>query len=441
MPESSYRPPAIQGPSNGYSGHQGSSSAYFSAMPESSYRPPAIQGSSGGYSGHRDQTSGQQITVPRGCFECGDLSHLIFLDIPPESLGTHVYVSTHVDDFVVVDQIYRSCVVTFCGYETRADLLLLDMTDFKVILGMDWLSPYHSILDCHAKTVTLAMPELPRLEWKGSSVSTYSRVISFMKARHMVEKGCFAYLAYVRDTTAESLTIDSVPVVWELADVFPSDLPGMPPDRDIDFSPFTRLTQKGAQFRWSEDCEASFQKLKTALTTTSVLVLPSSSGMYTVYCDASRIGLGCVLMQEGRVITYASRQLKIYERNYPVHDLELAAIVHALKIWRHYLYGVSCEVKYEHQRPGGLLQQMTIPEWKSERITMDFVVGLPQTLRRFDAVWVIVDRLTKSAHFIPMMTTYTSERLAQIYIQEIVRLHGIPISIILDRGPRFTSHF
>ena len=103
---------------------------------------------------------------------------------------------------------------------------------------------------------------------------------------------------------------------------------------------------------------------------------------------------------------------------------------------------LNCQqVKYEHQRPGGLLQQMTIPKWKWERITMDFVVGLPRTLRKFDAVWVIVDRLTKSAHFIPIVTTYTSERLAQIYIQEIVRLHGVPISIISDRGPQFTSHF
>ncbi|XP_070010032.1 uncharacterized protein [Nicotiana sylvestris] len=100
---------------------------------------------------------------------------------------------------------------------------------------MDWLSPYHVVLDCHAKNVTLAMPGLPRLEWKGSTVDTSSRVISFLKARHMVEKGCLAYLAYVRDTTAESPMIDSVPVVREFVDVFPSNLPDMPSDRDIDF--------------------------------------------------------------------------------------------------------------------------------------------------------------------------------------------------------------
>ncbi|XP_070001884.1 uncharacterized protein [Nicotiana sylvestris] len=101
-----------------------------------------------------------------------------FLDIPCESLGTPIYVSTPVGDYMVVDRIYRSCVVTFCGFETRTDLMLLDMIDFEVILGMDWLSPYHVILDCHAKIVTLAMPELSRLEWKGSSVSASSQIIS-----------------------------------------------------------------------------------------------------------------------------------------------------------------------------------------------------------------------------------------------------------------------
>ncbi|XP_070038241.1 uncharacterized protein [Nicotiana tomentosiformis] len=99
---------------------------------------------------------------------------------------------------------------------------------------MDWLSPYHAILDLHAKTITLAIPALPGLEWNGSSVSTSNQVISFLKARHMVEKGCLAYLAYVWDTTAKTPAVDSVLVVQEFSDIFHSDLPGMPPDRDID---------------------------------------------------------------------------------------------------------------------------------------------------------------------------------------------------------------
>ncbi|XP_070024966.1 uncharacterized protein [Nicotiana sylvestris] len=87
-------------------------------------------------------------------------------------------------------------------------------------------------------------------------------------------------------------------------------------------------------------------------------------------------------------------------------------------------------VKYEHQRPGGLLQKIEIPEWKWKRITIDFVVGFPQTRRKFDEVWVIVDGLTKSAHFIPMVVSYYSEQLAEIYIREIVHLHGINCSLV-----------
>ncbi|XP_070057325.1 uncharacterized protein [Nicotiana tomentosiformis] len=272
----------------------------------------------------------------------------------------------------------------------------------------------------------------------------------------------------------------------------------------------TTLTQKGAPFRLSEECKESFQKLKTALTTASVLVLPMGLESY-MYCDTSRIGLRAVLMQDGSVIVYASRQLKVHEKNYPIHDLELADIVHALKIWRHFLYSVPCEkdnvvadalcqkaeslgslaylpaverplaldvqalanqfqspigfwiawflsllymiasesinmtthicaslrTLYNTVMPMRLLSEMTrleILEWKWERVTMDFIVGLPRTRKKFDGVWVIVDRLTKSAHFIPVLTTYSLEQLAQVYIREIVRLYGMPVSIISDRG-------
>ena len=98
------------------------------------------------------------------------------------------------------------------------------------------------------------------------------------------------------------------------------------------------------RFSWSDRCEASFQELKQRLITAPVLSLPRENGKFVVYCDASKMGLGCVLMQEGRVIAYASRQLKEYEQRYPTHDLELAAVVFALKIWRHYLYGEKCEI-------------------------------------------------------------------------------------------------
>ena len=114
-------------------------------------------------------------------------------------------------------------------------------------------------------------------------------------------------------------------------------------------APLTKLTQKKAKFEWSSKCEESFQKLKTLLTSAPVLTLPEGPDGFVVYCDASRVGLGCVLMQHGKVVAYASRQLKVHEKNYPAHDLELAAVVFALKIWRHYLYGVHVDVFTDHK--------------------------------------------------------------------------------------------
>ncbi|KAA3460485.1 DNA/RNA polymerases superfamily protein [Gossypium australe] len=390
-------------------------------------------------------------------------------------------------------------------------------------------------------------------------------------------------------------------------------------------APMTKLLRKEVPFVWTEKQQESFDKLKKILTEAPVLIQPEAGKEYTVYCDASHTGLGCVLMQEGRVVAYASRQLRPHEVNYPTHDLELAAVVFALKIWRHYLYGersivytdhkslkylmtqkdlnlrqrrwvellkdydcsieyhpgkanvvadalsrkvvsdlralvahlslyddgsilaelqvkptwveqirekqledevlsarrlqvqngglegyslssdevlcfqgkacmpkdvelrqkilqdahssphamhpggskmykdlreqfwwpglkkevtefvgrclTSQQVKAEHQLPSGLLQPVKIPQWKWERITMDFVSGLPLTPSKKDSVWVVVDRLTKSAHFIPVRVDYSLQKLAKLYVSEIVRLHGVPVSIISDRDPRFTSRF
>ncbi|GKA68879.1 putative reverse transcriptase domain-containing protein [Tanacetum coccineum] len=99
------------------------------------------------------------------------------------------------------------------------------------------------------------------------------------------------------------------------------------------------------------------------------------------------------------------------------------------------------KVKAEHQRPSGLLQQPKIPEWKWEGIAMDFVTKLPRTSSGHGTIWVIMDRLTKSAHFLPMREDYKMDRLARLYLNEIVSRHGVPISIILDRDSRFTSRF
>jgi hypothetical protein len=102
----------------------------------------------------------------------------------------------------------------------------------------------------------------------------------------------------------------------------------------------------------------------------------------------------------------------------------------------------TCQrVKVEHQRPAGLLQPLKIPEWKWEEIRMDFIVGLPHTQAGYDSIWLIVDRLTKFAHFIPIKMTYSGARLDKLYMSQIVCLHGVPKQIVFDRGSQFTSKF
>ena len=114
-------------------------------------------------------------------------------------------------------------------------------------------------------------------------------------------------------------------------------------------APMTKLLQKKVPFEWKESQQKSFEKLKEVLTNALVLVQPKFGKDFVVYSDASYVGLGCVLMQKGKVVAYASRQLRVHEKNYPTHDLEPAPVVFALKIWRHYLYGEKCTIYTNHK--------------------------------------------------------------------------------------------
>jgi ribonuclease HI len=403
----------------------------------------------------------------------------------------------------------------------------------------------------------------------------------------------------------------------------------------------TNLLHKGVKFEWTDKCQESFQALKDKLTSPPVLAPPDTQKDFVIYCDASRQGLGCVLMQERKVIAYGSRQLRTHEDKYPTHDLELAAVIYALKLWRHYLLGNRCEVytdhqslkylftqpdlnlrqqrwletiadfnmdisytpgkanvmadalsrkaycselevqihqpllyeelrklnleivpqghvnslvieqdleskikgrqhydseiqkikryvesgkpssftidhddddtlyfkgrlvvntssanmnsapdvmkeahdtplsihpgstkmyqdlrqqywwsnmkqdiaryvdecdvcrrvKAEHQRPAGTLQPLSIPEWKWDKIEMDFVTGFPRSQKGHDAIFVVIDRFSKVAHFLPIKETISASQLADLYVSRIVSLHGIPLEISSDRGSIFTSKF
>nr|GFC28041.1 hypothetical protein [Tanacetum cinerariifolium] len=244
--------------------------------------------------------------------------------------------------------------------------------------------------------------------------------------------------------------------------------------------PLTKLTQKNKPFVWDNNEEEAFQTLKWKLCSTSILSFPEGSEDFVVYCNTSLRGFRAVLMQRENVIAYASRQLRKNEENYTTHDLELGAAnvvadalsrkdkepirVCALVVMVHnnlpkqirsaqskvcekeniaaevfvgegepfevradaniVTYVRKCltcaKVKAEHQRPSGLLQQPEIPVWKWERITMDFITKLPITQSGYDSIWVIVNRLTKSAYFIPVNEKFKTKKLAQLYLKEIV---------------------
>ncbi|KAI3698239.1 hypothetical protein L6452_31352 [Arctium lappa] len=264
------------------------------------------------------------------------------------------------------------------------------------------------------------------------------------------------------------------------------------------------LTKKNVKFVWTEEQEKAFRTLQRKLCEAPILSLLEGSEDFVVYSDASKRGLGCVLIQRGKVIAYASRQLKVHEKNYPTHDLELAAVVFALKLWRHYLYGTKCTLYTDHKSLKYVFYQkelnMRQRSWlellkdydcellyhpgKANVVTdalsrKEYSGRLQAKLTRIELVSSLMERIKEaqtetlkeenlkeevmtkqrslltedsrgikcfngrvwSAHFLAIRETLPMDKLAKLYIDEIVSRHGIPLSIVSDRDSRFTSRF
>ncbi|GJV39397.1 reverse transcriptase domain-containing protein [Tanacetum coccineum] len=257
--------------------------------------------------------------------------------------------------------------------------------------------------------------------------------------------------------------------------------------------PMTKLTQKNVKFDWSEKAEAAFQLLKQKLCSALILALPEGSENFVVYFDVSRKRLGAVLMQREKILeaqvearneeNYGTEDLygmikkleqrangtlclrnrswissfgdlrelimnKSHKSQYSVHlgSDKMYQDLKKLYWWSNMkaeiaTYVNKCltctKVKAEYQKPSGLLVQPMIPVWKWENITMDFVTKLPKTSSDQDTIWVIIDRLTKSAHFLPMRETDSMEKLTRQYLKEVVSRYGVPVSIISDRENKF----
>ncbi|XP_073133443.1 uncharacterized protein [Henckelia pumila] len=232
------------------------------------------------------------------------------------------------------------------GNLIRANLVVLPMSGFDLILGMDWLSVNGASIDFWRRSVSVNPSGRDSFIFFAAQSSGASHVISYVRVKNLLRKGCQCFLAslVVAADEPSSKSIVDVEIVCEFPDVFLDDVVGIPPAREVEFSielmsvPLTSLTKKNAKYVWSQKCQRSFDQLKEALTSTPVLAMPMDHEEFVVYTDASKMGLGAVLMKNGKFIAYASRQLKTHEKKYPTHDLELAAVVFALKIWRHYLY-------------------------------------------------------------------------------------------------------
>jgi hypothetical protein len=161
--------------------------------------------------------------------------------------------------------------------------------------------------------------------------------------------------------------------------------------------PMTELLEKGKTFEWTPRREASFQVLRKRLATTPVLNMPDMEKPFSIYCDASGQGLGCVLMQDGHVVAYASRQLRKHEEKYPTHDLELADIVHALKIWRHYIIGKICEVYSDRKSLKYIFTQLDLNLWQRRWLELikDYDLGINYHPGKAN---VVTDVVSKRSH-------------------------------------------
>ncbi|XP_066323166.1 uncharacterized protein [Miscanthus floridulus] len=233
-------------------------------------------------------------------------------------------------------------------------------------------------------------------------------------------------------------------VVEEFPDVFPDDLSGMPPDRDIEFIieyyllkiqstdiPKIAFTMRYGLYEYTTEDDHA-EHLRVVLQKLREHKLYAKHSKCELWLrEVSFLGH---VVSNGGIAVDPGKVKDVLNWKPPTDDYDLEVHYHPGKANVVANALSRKRVKAEHQRPAGFLQPMKIPEWKWEEVGMDFIVGLPWTQKGYDSIWVIVDRLTKVAHFLPVKTTYRGPKLAELYMERIVSLHGVPKKIVSDRG-------
>jgi hypothetical protein len=174
----------------------------------------------------------------------------------------------------------------------------------------------------------------------------------------------------------------------------------------------TELLEKDKKFECTPACEPSFQELKKRLTTAPILVMPDMENQFSIYCDTFGQGLGCVLMQEGHVVVYALRQLRKHKAHYPTHDLELAVVVHALKIWRHYLMGKRCEIYIDHKSLNYIFTQsnLNLRQRRWLELIKNYNLGINYNPGKAN---VVADALSRRSHVSQLVVDRMSFELCE----------------------------
>ncbi|GJT51334.1 putative reverse transcriptase domain-containing protein [Tanacetum coccineum] len=314
------------------------------------------------------ETKKRERSPPKRRIEQGDSSSKKFKsnETYPSQIKPPLDVEIANNKIIHVANVFQNCEVEIDNEKFLIDLIPMPLGKIDVVIGMDWLSKYDAIISCQNKLIRIRTTSGGETFIYGERKKTSLAICTYARAKRHLAHGYQAYLAHIIDTQKSTSCLDNIPVVQEFLDVFPEELPGIPPARqirEVQFlghvinnegikvdpakinaimnweqpktpteirsflglagyyrrfiqhfskiaSSLTKLTRKNAKFEWGKYQEIAFQILKQELSRAPVLVLPEGNVDMEVYCDASSNGLGCVLMQRGRVIAYASKQLK-----------------------------------------------------------------------------------------------------------------------------------